>query len=250
MNYETAFTRLALRVVCIGALLVVLASCISSSVLKNPSYHLAPTDAWKVVFLSAPPDVPFVKLGTIFLTGAPVAPWADVLQKARQAAARMGGDAIVIIVQGESLQGVYQMPGTYHGTTSVTVTQTGTNTAYATGYTQGTWIPGPSIVMYKKNLEATVIRAVATIPPDELPATQASKCNPPKTRFEEFKVANSTPTLLVVIHPNGYVFRLRSVTGEEDFSELRNGAKVNISVICDAPKIVWHGSIRDLAVVQ
>ena len=247
MKYEAPFRRRVLRVVCLGALLIMLVGCIRSSVERNPEYSLAPTDPWKVVFLPGFPNAPFVQLGTVSFTGAPAASWSDILRQAREAAARMGGDAIVILVQGESFQGAYQMPGTYQGTTNVTVTQTGANTAYATGYTQGTWVPGPTIALHRKDLEATVIRATSTIPPGELAAAQGSKCNP---RFEEFRVGNSAPAALVVIRPNGEVWRLRSATGKEDFSGLRNGATVSISVTCDAPKILWQGSIRDLAVVR
>jgi len=154
------------------SVIVLLGACITSTSRRNPKYHLPPTDPWQVVFLPGFPNVPILQLGSIDLKGAPAASWNDVLWKARQDAAAMGGDAMVILLGGESYAGTYQMPGSYYGTTTGQVSATA-NSAYGTANTTGTWVPGPSIALQRKSLVGIVIRAKGSVDDKALVGTTA-----------------------------------------------------------------------------
>jgi hypothetical protein len=73
--------------------------------LAVPSYP--PTDPAVVRILHAEPELPHVRLGEVSLEPQGNPPVAEMEAKLRQAAARMGADAAVIVADGTRLMGSY-----------------------------------------------------------------------------------------------------------------------------------------------
>jgi len=159
-----------------------MAGCVHVSSQRNPKYKLPPTDPWDVIFLKGFPTQPHDQLGTISLEGS-LTSWENVLTRAREKAAEMGGTAIVILTSGERYEGSISLPGSYSSTT--TGSASGTFNAYQSGAyiygsgrasgqseTKGSWLPGPSIAIHKKVITGFVIKLKEN--PKEMPKAKGA----------------------------------------------------------------------------
>jgi hypothetical protein len=112
-----------LRALAIASLALVLTSCASINATTTQyvgAPHQPPSDPAKVEILRTEPTRPHERLGEIMLDAStdPAPPVADVEARLRKEAARIGADAVVVVLDRIQPVGVFVTGGYWSGTAS------------------------------------------------------------------------------------------------------------------------------------
>ena len=128
--------------------------CISKDSIRYTT--LPPKTVEQVALLPAPPDKPFKVIGHVFIDGSNKRGWQSIADAAREEAAEMGADAVVMGQIGQYQSGTVSASGP----TSSTATTTTTGTANRPSFnTNSTTFAGPAVAkgVFRKQLSATAI---------------------------------------------------------------------------------------------
>jgi hypothetical protein len=82
---------------------------------------LSAKTAEQVQLLPGPPDKPFKVVGHVFIDGANSRSWQSIAEAAREEAADMGADAVIMGHTGQYQSGMVTMPGVSTSTTNGTL---------------------------------------------------------------------------------------------------------------------------------
>ncbi|MFB0562274.1 MAG: hypothetical protein ACETWM_13805 [Candidatus Lokiarchaeia archaeon] len=91
-------------------LLLILIGCISSKITPYPTAYYEPTYPEEVEVYYLIPTTPFEVIGEVQVSGAPAASWRRVGERLKNEAAKIGGDAVILVSKQAPLVGVYQSP--------------------------------------------------------------------------------------------------------------------------------------------
>jgi hypothetical protein len=139
---------------------ILLSGCVRAKGVAYPYAAYAPTDPAKVVIYETIPPVPMEVIGEVSAEGAPAASWERVAEYVKEDAAKLGGDAVILLVADQPFAGVYYLPGQTTATTSGTLTTWGAGGTY-TGTTTYTTTPGFATALYRKRLRGVIVRYTA-----------------------------------------------------------------------------------------
>lgn len=130
------------KIFCFVVILVAfLISCVRSKVTSYPIANYEPSNKKEVKLYYLIPPVPFEVLGEVEVKGAPAASWRRVEGRLKKEAAKIGGDAVILLAKENPLVGVYQTPTyIYRGSKYYQIQH------------------GSKIVMYRKYLFGLVIK--------------------------------------------------------------------------------------------
>lgn len=138
-------------------LLVLLSGCAYFNTIRyDESFSSIPTEPQKVKILPTLPQEKFTVLGEIKCSAAPASNWNSLYSRLKEEAAKLGGDAIIVNA-GTQYGGTYTTLGTSTTTGSASAYGLG-NSVYVQGSSQTTNYPGYSIPVYKKEINALVIK--------------------------------------------------------------------------------------------
>jgi hypothetical protein len=120
-------------------------SCVQARVASYPNAGYPITDPSKIQVYNMKPPVDFDVIGEVEGKGAPAASWDSVYGAMKKEAAKIGGDAIVIVESKREYSGTYNTPGSAN--------------AFVYGnYIYYTYNPGMSVPMMKKHIIGVVIK--------------------------------------------------------------------------------------------
>lgn len=100
MKKHPAFTIISL------VLLTLYFSCVRSRVMPQPNINLEPTNPWDVEIYYLEPEKSYTKIGMVEAGGARLSSWKNVEKYLRKQAAKIGGDAIIILEQDRPVRGI------------------------------------------------------------------------------------------------------------------------------------------------
>ncbi len=95
-----AFTFISL------VLLTLCFSCIRSRVMPQPDINFEPTRQWDVKIYYIEPEKPYIKIGMVEAEGAALSSWKNVENSLRKKAAKIGGDAVIVLEQDRPVGGI------------------------------------------------------------------------------------------------------------------------------------------------
>lgn len=134
-----------LKLILLGLVVLSLVYCVTSRVTPYPQFDYTPTQAKKVLMYYMPPTVPFEVIGEVTGEGAALASWRTVRKTMRRNAARIGGDAIIIIDKKTPYVGTYSTAGK--------------GNAFVYGnHVYYTYKPGTSYAIHRKYILGIVIK--------------------------------------------------------------------------------------------
>lgn len=139
---------------------MLLAGCVRATGVAYPYATYSPTDPMKVAVYQTIPPVPMEVIGEVRAEGAPAASWTRVEEYLREEAAKLGGDAVLVLSTDQPLVGVYYIPGQTTATHYGAFSTWGTGGTYA-GTTTYTTTPGVSVPLQRKRLHGIVVRFTA-----------------------------------------------------------------------------------------
>jgi len=125
--------------------LLFLGSCVSAKIASYPNANYPKTDPEKIQVYNMKPPVECEVIGEVEGRGAPAASWDSVHSAMKKEAAKIGGDAIIIVESKREYSGTYHTPQTAN--------------AFVYGnYIYYTYNPGTSVPMMRKHIIGVVIR--------------------------------------------------------------------------------------------
>ncbi len=124
---------------------LLLVGCVAAKVAPYPKIKYAATNPDRILVYNMKPPTDFEVIGEVEGRGAPAASWDSVHAIMKKEAAKIGGDAIIIV---ESKR---EYSGTFH-------TQQSGNAFVYGNYIYYTYNPGASIPRMKKHIIGVVIK--------------------------------------------------------------------------------------------
>lgn len=100
MKKHLAFTIISL------VLLMLYFSCVGSRVMPQPDFNFEPTRQRDVKIYYIEPEKPYIKIGMVEARGAPLSSWKKLENYLRKEAAKIGGDAVIILEQDRPVRGI------------------------------------------------------------------------------------------------------------------------------------------------
>lgn len=126
-------------------LVLLFGACVRGRVSPYPGFDYPSTNSKDVMIYYMPPPLEFEIIGEVETRGAPAASWSSVEYDMRINAAKIGGDAIVLISSREQYAGTY-------------TTQGQANAFVYGNYVYYTYQPGSSVAMKRKHVVGLVIK--------------------------------------------------------------------------------------------
>lgn len=120
-------------------------SCITSDAYRYPGFTFSPTNPNQIRVLYLAPSVPFEIIGEVTAEGPAISTWREVENVMRNAVAKIGGQAIIIVKEREPYVGTYISPSS------------GEFFVYG-NYIYYTYSPGMRFQVRSKSLLGVVIR--------------------------------------------------------------------------------------------
>ncbi len=94
----------------LSSLLFCSVSCVKAKVASYPHTSYPPTNADQVQVFNTKPPAEFEVIGEVTGRGAPAASWESVYSGMKKKAAKIGGDAIILIESKREYAGTYSSP--------------------------------------------------------------------------------------------------------------------------------------------